>query len=334
MPKNKDASTRYRIIDQYLRRTPFAKTKRLAEVCSERLGIPVAQRTIQKDISDMREDTVLGYYAPIRYDTKKQAYYYPQDVDELFPAIELDSEEISALLFYGQIQSQYNQLGIFGEITEAIEKVLEAANVRKEYREVVTNQPIIQMERIPRIKGNELLLKLIQALRSKKKISFGYQKFGAEKKERIISPYIIKEDKHMWYLIGKIDGRDYVTTFAVDRMSDIRILKESVQRIPFDSRSYFKYSFGVTVTDDDPIEVILSFTHHQGHYIKALPIHETQKILVDNEEELRISLHVKPSYEFYSKILSYGNSVKVISPIEVQQEIKEKLQQALSNYEK
>lgn len=333
MPKNKDASSRYRIIDQYLRRTPFAKTNRLTEVCEEKLGIPVSQRTIQKDLLDMKEDTSLGYFAPIRYDKKRQAYYYPKDVDELFPAIELDSEEISALLFYGQIQGQYNQLGIFGEITKAVDKVLEVANVRKEYREVVTNQPIIQMERIPRIKGNELLLKLIQALRSKKKISFGYQKFGDQKKERIISPYILKEDKHMWYLIGKIDGRDYVTTFAVDRMSDIRILKESVQRIPFDSKSYFKYSFGVTVTDDDPIEVILSFTHHQGHYIKALPIHETQIILVDNEEELRISLQVKLSYEFYSKILSYGNSVEVISPVEVQQEIKEKLQQALSNYD-
>lgn len=332
MPKNKDAISRYRVIDQYLRRTPYAKTKRLTEVCEEKLGIPVSQRTIQKDLMDMKEDTALGYFAPIEYDTKKQSYYYPDGVDELFPAIELDNEEISALLFYGQIQSQYNQLGIFGEITEAVDKVLDAANVRKEYREVVTNQPIIQMERIPRIKGNELLLKLIQALRSKKKISFGYQKFGSQKKVRIISPYILKEDKHMWYLIGKIDGREYVTIFAVDRMSEIRILKGSVQRIPFDSRTYFKYSFGVTVTDDEPVEVILSFTHHQGHYLKALPIHETQKIILDNEEELRISIQVKPSYEFYAKILSYGNSVEVISPMDVQKKVKEKLHQALSNY--
>ncbi len=333
MPDNKDAGSRYRVIDQYLRRTPFAKTDRLAEVCSDKIGKPVSRRTIQKDLLDMKEDTALGYYAPIEYDQKRQAYYYPDGVDELFPAIELNTEEISALLFYGQIQSQYNQLGIFGEITEAVDKVLDAANVRKEYREVVANQPIIQMERTPRIKGNELLIKLIQALRLKKKISFSYQKFGEEKKERVISPYILKEDKHMWYLIGKIDGKNHVTTFAVDRMSEIRIQKKNVQKVPFDPRSYFKYSFGVTVTDDAPIEVVLSFTHQQGYYLKTLPIHDTQKILVDNEEELRISIQVKPTYEFYSKIFSYGDSVKIISPDEVQQEVKETLRKALLRYE-
>jgi predicted DNA-binding transcriptional regulator YafY len=333
MPKNKDALTRYRTIDQYLRRTKFAKTSRLAEVCGERLGIPVSVRTIQKDILDMREDTALGFYAPIIEDKKRQGYYYPEDVDNLFPAIELDSDEISALLFYGQIQSQYNQLGIFGAITEAIDKVLDAANVRQEYREVVANQPIIQMERTPRIKGNELLIKLIQALRLKKKIRFSYQKFGEEKKERVISPYILKEDKHMWYLIGNIDGRDHVTTFAVDRMSDIRIQRERIKKSPFSPRNYFKYSFGVTVTDDEPINVVLSFTRMQGHYLKTLPIHETQKILVDNEDELRISIQVKPAYEFYSKILSYGDSVKIISPEGVQQEVKETLRKALLRYE-
>jgi predicted DNA-binding transcriptional regulator YafY len=71
----------------------------------------------------------------------------------------------------------------------------------------------------------------------------------------------------------------------------------------------------------------------QGHYLKTLPIHETQKILVDNEDELRISIQVKPAYEFYSKILSYGDSVKIISPEGVQQEVKETLRKALLRYE-
>ena len=44
MPKNKDAYTRYKIIDQYLRRHKFGKTSRIAEVCSGNLGIPISVR--------------------------------------------------------------------------------------------------------------------------------------------------------------------------------------------------------------------------------------------------------------------------------------------------
>lgn len=330
MPKNKDALSRYRIIDNYLRQTPYGKTSRLAEVCSEKLGIPISQRTIQKDIVDMIEDTALQWYAPIKYDHRKKAYFYPNDVEEIFPAIELNDQEISALLFYGQIQDQYHQFGIFNEITEAIDKVLNAANVRKEYREIFKGQPLIQTEKTPPIKGSELLLKIMQGLKAKKKIRFTYHKFEEEKQEIIISPYLLKEEKHFWYVIGA--EKETLKTYAVDRMSNLRIVNEAIYKMSFNPKAHFKYSFGVTVPDLQPLEVILSFTPFQGNYLKALPIHETQKILLDNSDEFRISILVKPAYEFYSKILSYGPSVKVVSPDSVVNELKEMLVETLSEY--
>lgn len=137
----------------------------------------------------------------------------------------------------------------------------------------------------------------------------------------------------MWYMIGSIDGKKLVTTFAVDRISNIRIVNKRIRKIQFDPKTYFKYSFGVTVSEADPIEVILSFTPQQGNYLKTLPIHETQNIKVDNDDEFRISIKVQPSYEFYSKILSYGNSVRVISPKSVMIRLKETLQKTLALYE-
>ncbi|MEO9885564.1 MAG: WYL domain-containing transcriptional regulator [Balneola sp.] len=333
MPKNKDAYSRYRIIDQILRQRPFVKTSELAEICAERLGLDsISGSTIQKDIRDLREDTVLQIYAPIQYSHSEKAHYYPDDVDEIFPAIELSDQEISALLFYGKVQNQYRQYGIFSDIIEAIDKVLEAANVRKQYRKISIDRPLVQTEKIPPLKGSELLIKIIQGMKSEKKIRFEYHKFASEKKERIISPYLLKEDKHMWYLIGLLEGKDQVTTFAVDRMSNVRIVNESMKRINFNPKNHFKHSLGITVPIENPIEITLSFTPFQGNYLKSLPIHESQKIILDDDKEFQVSLLVHPTYEFYSKILGYGNSVKVISPEAAKEEIKKRLVEALDHY--
>lgn len=333
MPINKDAYSRYRIIDRLLRKNSFVKTSQMVEVCSESLGINISPRTIQKDINDLREDSSLRIDAPIKYSHSQKAFYYPDDVDEIFPALELGEEEISALLFYAQTQDQYRTYGIFKDIGNAISKVLDAANIKDDYKNAVINRPFIQTERTPPLKGNELILKIIHALKGQLKLSFEYKKFDSdEKKKRVISPYLLKEDRHMWYVIGCLEGKNKVSTFAVDRMRNVKIVNEAVFRIEFNSDEYFKYSLGVMVSEGEPIEVILSFTPHQGNYIKALPIHESQKILIDSDAELRISITIKPAYEFYMKILGYGSSVRVISPQEIIHEVRDMLKMTIDQY--
>lgn len=334
MPKNKDAYSRYKIIDQYIRKNNYAKTSRLAEVCSEKLGIPISVRTIQKDILDLVEDTVLQIYAPIQYSKTKKAYYYPENVDNIFPAIELNEDEINALIFYGKIHNQYKSLGLFQDIKNAIEKIIDNTNIKQEHKDFFTSQPLILIENTPRLKGSEQLVKITQALKQERQIIFDYKKFRTTKStEHKLSPYLLKEDKNMWYVIGYYEMLDTIKTFAIDRMSKIRLLDTNCIKKEFNPQEYFKYSIGITANlEIAPIEVILSFKPKQGDYIKTLPIHQSQQILKDNKNELRISIKVKPTYEFYSKILSYGADMKILSPESVKNEYKEKLVAALKQY--
>jgi len=135
----------------------------------------------------------------------------------------------------------------------------------------------------------------------------------------------LKEDSNRWYILGKLKNKSRITTFAIDRILSLQLTDQYFSFDDYNFNEYFKYSFGITVSDTPPIEVILSFEPHQGDYIKSLPIHQTQKILLDNRKELRISLTVNPTYEFYSKILSFGSSVKVLSPKEVIDEIRKEI---------
>jgi predicted DNA-binding transcriptional regulator YafY len=330
MGGTKYQKARIEIVDRELSKKDRVKTKDLLRIIEADLGLQFSIRTIQKDIELMKEEPPIGYSAPIEKDTRQKAYYYSEPFT--IRAFGLKEEHINALLFYSRTLNQYHDYKIFNDISEAIEKVLDNFKIRPELKNLVKSRVIVQTEKAPPIKGHEHIQKITQALEENRKLVFDYTPFGKETSKRILAPYLLKEDKHLWYIIGMLDGKDFPTTFAVDRITNLQISEETFPQVDFDAENYFKYSFGVTVFECDPLEVILSFTPFQGNYIKALPIHETQKVLVDNDKEFRISLQVKPSYEFYSKILSYGSSVKVIAPEQIVTEVQKEVKATLNSY--
>ena len=109
---------------------------------------------------------------------------------------------------------------------------------------------------------------------------------------------------------------------------------QSLPNYDFDVNLHYKYCFGIiSPNGKDPEEIELSFSPYQGKYIKTLPLHDTQKILTDNEEELRISLDLVITKDLIMEILSHGENVKVIKPKSLIRDIKNQLDKT-SNYYK
>jgi predicted DNA-binding transcriptional regulator YafY len=100
----------------------------------------------------------------------------------------------------------------------------------------------------------------------------------------------------------------------------------------FDPISYFKYSFGISTTDNKPEEVVLSFTPNEGKYIKNQTIHHTQQIITDTAKELRISIKVMVSYELIMQVMGYGDQVKVVKPASLASTVKEMHERAIERY--
>ena len=332
MPRNKDAYSRYRIIDQYLRQNAFVKTSRLAEVCSERLGIPISVRTIQKDIIDLKEDTGLKLYAKIEYSYSNRAYYYPEGTSEIFPAIELGEEEVNALLFYAKTISQYNAYPIFKDISNAVRKVIDNSNISPKSKELFEKENFLETEKHVSLSGIELIPQLLDAMARKKIIKLEYQKFDNIKSDYEIIPVLLKEDKQMWYILGIDTEKNKLRTFALDRILKINTTNIEFEPVHFNSSEYFKFSFGITVIDKDPVDVIISFKPDTGNYIRTLPIHSTQVVMEDTQERFVIRIKVIPSYEFYSKIYSYGNAATIISPSDIRNQFLSAYEQAVKNY--
>ena len=122
--------------------------------------------------------------------------------------------------------------------------------------------------------------------------------------------------KGRWYLLSKDYADDCIKTFALDRIHELEITKKKFN-YPSDmnSNDYFKNCFGIIASHEaDPEEIILSFEPFQGKYIKSYPLHESQKILIDNETELQVSLYLYETYDLIMELLSFGATMKVIQP--------------------
>ena len=186
-----------------------------------------------------------------------------------------------------------------------------------------------------RPQGTENLYGLIHAIKNSKCISFNYAKFWDDfTTKRTIEPYALKEFSNRWYVMGKDLKDGAIKTFALDRLSDFQILNTAfVYPTNFNIEKHFEFCFGIiSPNDEKPQKITLSFDAHQGKYIKTLPLHATQRIIKDMKDELQIELTLCITHDFIMEILSYGDTVEVLGPQRLIDEIKQIVTCALQYY--
>ena len=186
-----------------------------------------------------------------------------------------------------------------------------------------------------RPQGTENLYGILHAIKNKLEIAFEYQKFWDDEPSiRAVAPYALKEFKNRWYILAK-DGKDgNIKSFALDRLTNFEITnKKFVFPGNYNVEEHYRYCFGIMSPNDEaPKEIVLSFKPDRGKYIKTLPLHETQQVLIDNDKELQIKLNLYVTTDFIIELLSHGENVKVLKPESLAKEIKAAHQNALAKY--
>ncbi len=236
------------------------------------------------------------------------------------------------------------------ELENAQENVFDNLLLIQAYRETKNKTDIMFFEQRTS-RGLQNLHGLVHAIINKKLISVNYRSFSTESEQKIVlEPYALKEFKYRWYLLANEFKRDAsrtssadfssvlrmtpkIKSYGLDRISDLEIKNSSFKRQKYDVAEEYKNLFGIVSKNEHQLEeIILSFDANQGQYVKSLPFHHSQEVLVDDENELRIKLKLYPTYDFKQEILMHGNRVKVIAPESFKKEIKEEIKQMLSNY--
>lgn len=331
MPLNREAYTRYRLIDMRLRKKPYPHLEELIGFLCERLDKPVSKRTVQLDIQEMRQNQNLNFNAPIVYDKQERIYRYSDD-NYSINNLPVSADELHGLDFAISILDQFKHLPAIKEFEEAIKRIGTTVKLNKEVR---GESDHIQLERKLVIKGIEYLEPIMKAITEKRVIKFTYQKYGSDETyENLLEPYLIKEAKNFWYVIGRrINKKEKaVITFALDRIVHLQITNDTFSNDDIDKKNFFKNVIGVTIGDGKPEKLLLSFTALQGKYIKTLPIHSSQQLVKETADELRVELNVIINHELKMQLLSYGAEVKVLQPKHLAEEIKAVAQKIQQRY--
>lgn len=333
MPKNKDAVSRYRWIDERLRnkRLPKPTLEALISFVSEKMGKDISVRAIQQDIYDMRNDTELAYFAPIVYDRKTGSYRY-EDEGYSLNNNPIDEADLQGLEIAIGILEQFRSLPVVAQFEDAILKL--AASLKMN-REALQNQGLIRFARAGQYKGVEFIPEIVDAIKNLEVIRIAYQSFNrAEPKEHWVEPYHLREYQHRFYLIGRSQQAKggSVLTFALDRIVKLWPTNKHFDEKNFDDAAYYQHALGITVPGGDPQEVVLRFTPQQAKYIKSQPIHPSQEILDDNETACDVRLHLVINPELRMLLLSYGANMKVLAPATLAQEMAEEAKKMVGLY--
>jgi predicted DNA-binding transcriptional regulator YafY len=181
----------------------------------------------------------------------------------------------------------------------------------------------------------ENLYGLLHAIKNQIKIKFTYHKFWEEEaSQRLAEPYALKEFKDRWYLLAKDAKDNNIKSFALDRLTNLDFMQEKY-RYPenFDIEQSYRYCFGIiSPHQSHPEDIILSFSPFQGKYIKTLPLHDTQEILIDNDNETTVKLKLHVTHDLFMELLSFGANMKVIEPKQLADKIKEAHKDAYRRY--
>jgi predicted DNA-binding transcriptional regulator YafY len=255
----------------------------------------ISKRTFARDVEDI--GAIYGIY--IKYDFSGKCYFIEEEVEP-----EINDRMLEAFDMY------------------------HALRIREQL------SPHLHIEkRHPQ--GTEHLYGLLHAIKNCRQITFHYQKYYKDHPEnRTVAPLTLKEFKSRWYLFAKDTYDDKVKCYALDRLSELEILPTRFAADEhFDVNEQLRYCFGIMAPNaEKPSEIILSFDPLQGKYIKSLPLHETQKIIKDTKDELRIRLTLYLTYDFLMELLSMGHTVKVIEPEQLAMDLKSIYARALEQY--
>ena len=253
-------------------------------------------RTFQRDLKEIAS----LYSIEIEYNRSSKMYQIVQDVNEINNERLIESFEL------------FNALSLTDNLSKHI--ILEK------------RRPM----------GTENMFGILHAIKNRFVIQFLHEKFWDEdqdKKTRIVHPLALKESRYRWYLVALDEKDGVIKSFALDRISNIDISQKKFQYPEnYNPEIVFQHSFGI-INDGIPSQkIVLSFTFEQGKYIKSLPMHHSQKIIVDDENELKIELFLQPTYDFIMELLSIGKEIKVIEPKELQNKIIRRFEEALERY--
>ena len=260
------------------------------------------------------------------------------DIDTTFEyairTFERDKKDITAL--FG-IVIQYNRKDKTYAIDEeeiedqSVTRMIDAFSIHHALQEGNKLSPSVFLEKRKSL-GTEHIHGIIHAIQNLYLLQFTHQKHWEDfSSQREVKPIAIKESQQRWYLVALDKKNNVVKTFGLDRISNLKITDTKFKPVAYNVEKEFQHAFGVE-TYEAAEKVVLEFSKQQGNYIKTFPLHKSQRIVKETEDAVSIEIFIHTTNDIKMELLKYGSNVKVIAPISLQNDIKNRISEMSNLY--
>ena len=333
MPKSKSSDLRIKVIDRCLsdRKRKYS-TAMIFDACNEELlkrdFVPItAMNSVRDDIEQIQRVYPGADVESVR--EGRNIYYRYADPEFSIFKTPMKSDELVQLTQTFKLLSRFKGMPQFNWVDEIAERLGASLKLDEATDEIVGFDENLDLE------GMDNFTPLFNAIVEKQPLKLTYQSFKQDSKGTIIvHPYYLKQYNKRWFLIAWNDEFNFMANYAFDRIKGIENADVAYKPTDVNWLDYFDEMIGVSKdTRTEPQKVLLWVSNASWPYVKTKPLHgATQRLVNMDETGAYITIEVYLNYELEQQILSFGDNMKVLEPVELKERIKKRLGDAILNY--
>lgn len=339
MAKAKPLLRRIMWIDQQLRikrgaNASLPNCKTLACDYSDEFE-PVSEKTIQRDISFLRE---LG--VPIEFDRRpvRNGYYYTEE-NVFLPAFHITESEIFFTCIAERALQQYKNTPLYDKLQSVFEKIQTLFPAKVTVDPAWMNNVRISFIESP-LRENDVQIweTISKALYSNQRLLIKHRKLqGASLTTRRVDPYHLLGHEGDWYLLCYDHPRDRhkggIKKFAINRIEYAEKLSSTFS-MPNDFNIEEYIGTMGLMREEKPYNLRIEFDSYCAPYIKERTWNKGQKIKVNKDGSIIFSSSHETTHKDHilQWVMSWGEHAKIISPKIMIDTIKTQLQNSLKQY--
>ena len=191
----------------------------------------------------------------------------------------------------------------------------------------------ILTENIP--SSQDHLSTVLEAMKSNNTLHITFKAFTMKEPKRfLVEPYCVKMSAQRWYMLARNTEHKNLRLYSLDRIEAVEISNTRfVLPDDFNAKDYFAEFFGIVLDESVPLQtIILRADKYHQNYMRTLPLHPTQREIFACDDYADFELKLRPTYDFYMKLMSFGNMIKVLEPKNLQEEICKWLENTIEMY--
>ncbi|MEO7414648.1 MAG: WYL domain-containing transcriptional regulator [Opitutaceae bacterium] len=281
-------------------------------------ALEVSRKTVVRDIAFMRDRLDL----PIEFDVQIQAYRYTHPVNA-FPTVHVTEGELLALLVAQRALEQYRGTPFHRQLEVAFEKLAGGLRDRISFSPA-DELRAVSFKNIGLGKTDLTVFNaLSRAVLRQEELAFAYQKPGDPKRSaRRVHPYHLANRENSWYLIGFDLERKALRTFAVPRIADVVVTKETfIRPLDFSPEKFFANALGV-LGGEGNYQVVIRFTASVAERVREREWHDSQAMRELPEGGLELKLNLGALVEVEQWVLGWGAAAEVVGPRELRDRVR------------